>query len=228
VVNIMKKLLHAGIVGPLSFIALFLVEGFTRPGYSQSRNLVSQLATGPLGWMQVLNFLLCGSLVLGCAVGLRYALRGTRGSIGVPLLMGMFAASLLVAGIFVTDPSQGYPVGAAEIHTTHGLIHGFAGLAAFLTLAVTAFAMGWHFSADSKGRRWMIYSIAVGVFILVSFPASFVLSAQLPGSPGGLFQRVTIISGWTWLAAVAWQVARLTTVSKFRSAVTPSVSGADA
>jgi hypothetical protein len=35
----MKKLLHAGIIGPLSFIALFFVEGFTRSGYSQWRNL---------------------------------------------------------------------------------------------------------------------------------------------------------------------------------------------
>lgn len=223
----MKRLLHAGIVGPLSFIALFFVEGFTRPGYSQWRNLVSQLATGPFGWMQVLNFLLCGALVMACAIGMRSALRGTRGSIGVPLLMGMFATALLVAGIFVTDPSQGYPVGAPEVHTTHGLIHGFAGLAAFLTLAATAFAMSWHFSADSRQRRWMVYSISIGVFIMVSFPASFVLSAQLPGSPGGVFQRITIISGWMWLAAVAWHVSQVTTASsKVRSAVTPSASGA--
>jgi hypothetical membrane protein len=224
----MKRLLYTGIVGPLTFIALFLVEGFTRPGYSQWRNLVSQLATGPLGWMQVLNFLLCGSLVMSCAIAMRFALRGTRGSIGVPLLMGMFATSLLVAGVFVTDPSQGYPVGAPDVHTTHGLVHGFAGLAAFLTLAAAAFAMGWHFTADPRERRWMIYSIAIGVFIMVSFPASFVLSAQLPGAPGGVFQRMTIICGWTWLAAVAWHVSRVTTLSGgFRSAVLPSVSGAN-
>lgn len=53
----MKKLwLYAGVVGPLLFIAVFLVEGATRPGYSAWRMYVSQLATGPGGWVQVVNF----------------------------------------------------------------------------------------------------------------------------------------------------------------------------
>jgi hypothetical membrane protein len=203
----MQRLLYAGIIGPMSFIAVFLVEGFTRPGYSQWRNLVSQLATGPNGWMQALNFLICGSLVMACAVATGLALRGGRGSIGVPVFMALFAAALLVAGVFITDPSQGYPLGAPEVHTTHGLIHGFAGLTAFVSLAATAFAMGWHFSSERNERRWMLYSIAVGIFIMVSFPASFALAAHLPDSPGGVFQRATIITGWTWLAAVAWHLA---------------------
>jgi hypothetical membrane protein len=38
-----------GVIGPLLFIAVFLIEGATRPGYSAWRNLVSQLATGPGG-----------------------------------------------------------------------------------------------------------------------------------------------------------------------------------
>ena len=102
---VMKNLLYAGIIGPLLFIAVFLVEGATRPGYSAWRHYVSQLATGDGGWMQVVNFLVCGTLVLAFAIGLRQALRGTRGSIGAPVLLALFAVALLVAGIFSTDPA---------------------------------------------------------------------------------------------------------------------------
>jgi hypothetical membrane protein len=71
----MKKLLYAGIVGPLAFIAVFIFEGFTRPGYSQWRHYVSQLATGPGGWLQVVNFVVCGSLVFLFAIALRQSLK---------------------------------------------------------------------------------------------------------------------------------------------------------
>src|SRR5260370_12349612 len=100
----MRKLLYAGIVGPLLFIVVFLLEGFTRPGYSQWRNFVSQLATGDGGWVQVLNFLVCGTLVIAFAIGLRYAIRGSRGSTGAPGPRGLLGASLLLAA-----PSSPHP-----------------------------------------------------------------------------------------------------------------------
>src|SRR5260370_3284706 len=99
----MKKLLYAGVIGPLLFIVVFLVEGLTRPGYSAWRHYVSQLATGEGGWVQVANFLVCSSLMVAFAMGLRFALRGGRASIGAPILFGFVGTALLVAGIFLTD-----------------------------------------------------------------------------------------------------------------------------
>lgn len=205
-----KKLLFAGIVGPLLFIVVFLVEGFTRPGYSQWRHYVSQLATGPGGWVQVVNFLVCGTLVLTFAIGLRFALQGSRGSIGGPTLLGLFALALLVAGVFSTDPGLGYPVGAPGVHTTHGLIHGLAGLASFSLLPATAFVLAWHFAAEPGAKRWTAYSIVVGVLLIVFFIASTTVSAmdgsgRWPNAPTGFLQRIAIITGWTWIAMVAWK-----------------------
>ena len=76
----MKKLLYAGVVGPLLFIVIFLIEGLTRPGCSAWRHYVSQLATGDGGWMQVVNFLVGGTLVLAFAIELRQALNPGDGS----------------------------------------------------------------------------------------------------------------------------------------------------
>src|SRR5207248_2016333 len=129
----MKKLLYAGIVGPLPFIAVFLIEGATRPGYSAWRHYVSQLATGDGGWMHVLNFLVCGALVLVFALGLRFALRGTRSSSGRPVLLGIIASTTVS-------------------------------------------------TMDQLGT-W-------------------------PNAPTGFLQRIAIITGWTWIAMVAWREVR--------------------
>ena len=208
----MKKFLYAGIVGPLPFVVVFLVEGAARPGYSAWRHYVSQLATGNGGWMQVVNFLVCGTLVLVFAIALRQAIKGSRGSIAGPVLVGLFAVALLVAGAFVTDPALGYPVGAPQVHTTHGTIHGLAGLAAFTLLPATAFVMAWHFAAACE-RRWTIYSVGVGVLIVVFFIASRTVSTMdtvgaWPNAPTGFFQRIAIIGGWTWIAMVALHFIR--------------------
>lgn len=203
----MKKLLYAGVVAPLLFIAVFLIEGATRPGYNPWRMYVSQLGTGPGGWVQVVNFLVCGTLVLAFAIGVRMAIAGTRGSIGAPLLLGLFGVTMWVAGIFTTDPGLGYPVGAPEVHTTHGLIHGFAGLAVFTFLPAACFVTAWHFAHEKGSWRWAIYSVVVGILLIVLFFGGFAVG-QFPNAPTGLYQRIAIISGWTWIAAVAWHLIK--------------------
>jgi hypothetical membrane protein len=217
----MRKLLYAGIVGPLLFIVVFLLEGATRPGYSAWRHYVSQLATGDGGWMQTVNFMVCGTLVLLFAIALREAIKGTRGSIGAPVLLGLFAIALLVAGTFATDPALGYPVGAVQVHTAHGMIHGLAGLFAFTLLPATSFVMAWHFAA-ARERRWVIYSVVVGVVLLMMFIASTTVSAMdelgtWPNAPTGFLQRIAIITGWTWIAMVALHQIRATVRNRVAS-----------
>jgi len=216
----MRKLLWAGLVGPPLFIVVFLIEGLTRPGYSAWRHYVSQLATGPGGWVQVANFLVCGTLVIAFAIGLRGATR----SIAAPILLGLFGVSLLVAGVFSTDPALGYPPGAAQVHTAHGMIHGLAGLGAFSLLPATAFVMAAWFARRESSKRWFGYSLAVGVVMIVAFIASTTSSTldetgALPNAPTGFFQRIAIIAGWTWISMVALHFIRnppLTTLTPKR------------
>jgi hypothetical protein len=211
--NTARLLFVTGVVGPPLFVIVFLVEGITRPGYSAWRNFVSQLATGDWGWVQVMNFLVYGVL-MGCfAVGLRRSLGGGRASIAAPVLVGAYALSLLSAGIFVTDPALGYPAGAPEVHTTHGLIHGLSGLAAFTFLIAASFVMAWRFSGDRESRPWAIYSLLSGLLIIACFVASNVFSVldaqgSLQNAPTGFVQRIAIIGGWTWITLVAWHLLR--------------------
>ncbi len=216
-----RFLIAGGAIGPLLFMIILLIEGATRPGFSAWHNYGSSLSLGDQGWMQIANFLVCGLLTLGFAIGLRQVFQTGRGSVWGPILLGVFGASLIVAGLFVTDPSLGYPPGThgSGPQTLHGTIHGVAGLIAFSSLAIASFVMARRFAGDPNWKGWAIYSNVTGVLVIVFFIASTTVSALdesgvLPGSPTGLFQRIAIIAGWSWIALLAIRL-----LSKMRSPV---------
>lgn len=177
-----------------------------RPGYDAMRHMVSQLATGPGAWVQVADFWACGVLLLAFALGLRMAIKGQRGAVGAPLLLGLVGVALVVAGAFTTDPALGYPPGAAAVQTTQSWIHGLAALAAFGLLGVAALVMAWHSTAGPKAQGWRAYSIVVGALLLAYVAASFI--GVVPDAVGGLVQRIAIIGGLAWVAMVAVRLLR--------------------
>src|SRR5438874_555273 len=216
-----RLLIAGGAIGPLLFVIVLLIEGATRPGYSAWHNYGSSLSLGDQGWMQIANFLVCGLLTLGFAVGLRQVLQTGRGSVWGPILIGVFSVALIVAGLFVTDPSLGYPPGThgSGPQTLHGIIHGVAGLITFSSLAIASFVMARRFAGDPNWKGWAVYSIVTAVLVIVSFIAATAVSALdesgvLPGSPTGLLQRIGIIAGWVWIALMAIRI-----LSKMRSQV---------
>jgi hypothetical protein len=204
-------LLLCGVIGPLLFIVVFLIEGATRPGYSAWRTHVSYLALSNQGWQQIANFIICGSLIIAFAVGLRRIWPTGRASVWGPLLIGLFGLGLLIAGAFVTDPGGGYPPGAplnGTPQTWHGWVHGISGLLLFnVVLPAACFVLARRFAADPHNRRWATYSWMTGALILViSIPSTIILPiAENAGFPvlDGLIQRVEIIIGWVWLALTA-------------------------
>ena len=209
-------LLLCGVIGPLLFIVVLLIEGATRPGYSALRNYGSDLELSNQGWEQIANFIVCGLLCIAFAVGLRRIWRTGRASVWGPLLIGIFGLGLVVAGVFVTDPGRGYPPGAplkGDPQTIHGYIHGINGAVLFnLVLPAACFVLARRFAADPQNRNWATYSWMTGVVILLISVLSIVASpiAENGGFPLplGLIQRAQIIVGWVWLALVALHLWR--------------------
>ena len=104
-------LLVCGIVaGPL-FFAIFLIAGALRPDYDPLRHPVSSLELGPTGWVQSLNFILTGTLVVLFGIGIRSTVRKLGGGRTVPILFMLVGAGLIGAGLFAPDPLSGYPPG---------------------------------------------------------------------------------------------------------------------
>jgi hypothetical protein len=209
-----RLLLLGGVIGPPLFVVVALIEGATRPGYSAWRHFVSQLSLSDQGWMQIVNFIVCGVLCLGFALGLRRALAPGRGATWGPLLLGVYGLCLVTAGLFSTGPALGYPPGVKPGHqTVHATIHGLSGLLVFSALPAAGFVLAWRFQHEPHGRGWATYSAITGVLVALSFVtsiASSVLDATgaVPNAPSGVLQRIGIIAGWGWVALLALHILR--------------------
>ena len=204
-----QKLLVCGaIAGPL-FVLVFLVEGATRADYSALRHPVSSLAIGELGWMQTVNFLVTGPLVLAFAIGLRRALRP---ALWGPLLVGLTGIGLIGAGVFTTDPINGYPPGTPFMpaRTVRGLLHVLFSAPVFLAWPIACFVFARLFFKLHK-REWASFLMLSGVAIVAATILTGLGINQV--SPGlaalaGAFQRMSIIMSFLWTGLLAVHLLR--------------------
>jgi hypothetical membrane protein len=200
-----RWLLTGGVIGPVLFVVVFLIEGWTRPGYDPMRHFVSTLSLGDQGWQQIANFVITGILIIAGAAGLRRTMRDGPGSRWGPILIGAAGLGVLLAGVFVTDPAMGYPPGSPPgLPTTsswHGTIHDMVSLVVFSGLPIAAFVMARRFRGE-RGR-WALYSVLTGIGMLVGFVLIFVFQDWL-----GLTQRISIVLGFGWVAQLCLRFRR--------------------
>jgi len=197
-----KTLLVSGIVaGPL-FIVVVLIQTFTRQGFDLVRLPLSLLNLGDLGWIQMTNFIVDGLLAVACAVGIWQRLHPGRGGTWGPLLVGVYGAGLIAAGVFSPDPALGFPPGTAlgvpsAPQSWHSQLHGYAFDLAFLSLIVACFVFARRFAALRR-RGWAAYCAVTGVVT----PAFIVLGFANAPIMGVLFFGAGAIT-MGWLALVA-------------------------
>ena len=202
-------LLCGAIAGPL-FTAAWIVEGATRTDYDPLRYPISALSIGEFGWMQRANFIVTGLLVLAFAIELRRILRQPSGSVWGPLLVGLLGIGLIGAGIFVTDPLNGYPPGTPIIpteRTTHGILHDLFGIPFFLGVPINCFVFARLFARWGE-RSWAWYSRLSGIGMLAVLFVSRLGFRLLPTYPDlaanfGLLQRIIVTIGFAWLTLLA-------------------------
>jgi hypothetical protein len=178
------RLLACGIsAGPL-FVAVWLIQALTREGFDLTYHPLSLLSLGDLGWIQIANFVVTGSLYVACAVGMWRVLRQGRSSTWGPLLVGVLGVGLIVAGVFVTDAGAGFPpgapAGAPEHITWHGILHEVGFIVASVSWTAACFVFLRRFAA-LKQRGWVAAGVAAPVAVLVidSWPDLDSLSVRL-------------------------------------------------
>ncbi|MEV0283441.1 DUF998 domain-containing protein [Kribbella sp. NPDC050820] len=197
-----RALLTGGIVaGPL-YVAVWLGQAFTREGFDPTRHPASLLANGGPGWIQTANFVVCGLLSLGAAIGLRRTLTG-RGSTWAPRLLGADGVGLLLAAIFPADPAAGFPAGTpadyAEI-STRGMGHFVAGTIGFTGLIAACLVVAAHYRSIGR-TAFSRYSAATGILFFGAFAG---LSAGAGSRPTIVAFGIAIILGWTWIARLCY------------------------
>jgi hypothetical membrane protein len=200
-----KAFLICGIVaGPL-YIILGLIQMVIRPGFDITRHSLSLLANGDLGWIQILNFLVTGMLLIAGAAGMKRALRSGVGSRWAPLMFGLYGLGLIGAGIFRADPALGFPPGTPLENNPiswHGMLHFLVGTIGFIGFAASCFILARRFrSLQQPGWAW--YSLITGILFL----AAFVGIASGSKGPVSVFFAIAVVLGLTWISVV---LSRLT------------------
>jgi hypothetical protein len=202
-----------GVVAAPLFITAFTALGRERPGYDWRRDPVSSLSIGEHGFPQRANFGLAGVLYLFAALGLRQCPRRNVGPRAVPALVAAAGVGLIGSGLFVTDPVDGFPPvipgeegckSSVPPATREGKLHKLFAIPIFAGLPVAALASA--FGAPRRGNvRWGAYSAFSGIAMvasIVAFGAAFGPESRLAGR-GGVFQRISIASGFGWLTALS-------------------------
>jgi hypothetical protein len=200
----------AGIIGPALFVATFTLEGWMRSGYSARSMFVSELALGPHGWTQCVNFVVFGALFLVFARGVTAEFPDGKASRAGPILLTIIGFSLLVSGFFVMDPVTTAP----DQMTIHGKLHQFFGALVFSLSPGSCFVFLRRFHADPKWRPLQWWTLAAGI---ITTAAVVLLSAgptRAPAPPNafnewnGLIQRMILIPYFAWQFSFAMELRK--------------------
>lgn len=217
----MKTEIACGVVAAPVFVGVFTVLGARRAGYDWRRHAVSSLAVGREGWGQRANFVLVGGLYCVAARGLAESSSQVVGPTAVPALVFAAGLGLIGAGVFVTDPVAGFPpehavAGAraepSEVTPTRGgQLHNLCAIPVFVGLPVAALIAAGS-AIRRREYRWAGYCAASGIGMASAcalFGTAFGGMSRLVPR-GGLFQRISIASGFAWLSALSIRALRST------------------
>ena len=199
-----SKLALAGIIVPIWFTTLVVLQGLLLPDYSHVRLPISALAAWPTGWIQNINFYVTGALGAAFAVALHGGVQPTRrGRAGVPLLV-VGAVGVVLAGIFPWKMVDGVPTETAP-HVI-GAVMTFA----FTGLGFVVFSR--RMSADPRWRDLGTYTMLTGSAILALFVAVGFIAID-EGAPlhawAGLLQRVLCAVWFSCLIVLAVRLRKV-------------------
>ena len=199
-----RSLLGYGVLAGPFYLIVALAQAFVRDGFDLTRHPLSLLANGTGGWVQTVNFLITGLMVIAAAVGIGRVF----GARATSVALGCFGIAMIAAAAVPADPVDGFPVGTPEgmptSITTTGLLHFVSGAFGFLSLAVSGFLAARALSRRGASRlAW--YSEASGAAVAIGF-----FGGPVFGSATAMVFAIwfSVLAGWTWLAVLAIHLYR--------------------
>jgi hypothetical protein len=200
----------AGVIGPALFVAVFMIEGWLRPGYQALSTFVSALSLGPRGWIQMANFIIFGGLILMFTRGVAEEFPTGKASRAGVILLTLLGVCYFLSGPFVMDPT-GTPLSQA---TVHGTLHGIFGGIVFTLMPITCFVYLRRFRADPSWQSLQGWTLALGSISALGV-ILLTISTKLPDVQNvftpwlGLIQRSAIVPFMLWLFLFAFRLRQL-------------------
>lgn len=203
----------AGLLAPVVFVTTFAVLGWLRPAYRPNSMFVSELSIGPLGWLQIVNFIVTGALIFFFARELQLPFADRKRTRVVSVLLQIMGLCLIGSGPFITDPASLF-----NQHTVHGLIHGIFGAAVFSLAPVICFFVYRLFPRSARWRAWAVWTLLVCCLLVVTI--GFLKTSQFPRSElyawKGLIQRVFLVAFMAWLFGLSVTIFRTSSEAVLR------------
>jgi hypothetical protein len=211
--SVTRSLLGYGVIAGPFYVIVSLGQALTRTGFDLSRHEWSLLANGSLGWIQIVNFLLTGAMIVAFAVGLRRADQGRW----APRLIAVYGLGMVGAGIFRADPSLGFPPGTPDgpgAVSWHGLLHFVCAGIGFGCMIAACLVMAHRFArASSDGRStsvgdrgWAGFSAVTGVAFLGAFIG---VASSGSGNPALIYTFIAaVVLVFAWISALAVRLYR--------------------
>ena len=195
----------AGMIGSALFVTVFTLEGWLRSGYDPRGTFISELSIGPRGWIQILNFIILGTLFLIFTWGVAAEFQEGKASKAGPILLAIIGFSFLVSGPLVTDLAA---TPRAQM-SLHGILHGIFGALVFSLAPVSCFVFWRRFREDPQWQSLQWWTLAAGI---VTTAAVVLLSASTKSAVipnaftpwNGLIQRMVIIPYLIWIFIFAF------------------------
>jgi hypothetical protein len=200
----------AGMTGPALFFLTFTIEGWLRPGYHARSMFVSELALGPRGWIQSINFVVFGLLFLVFTRGVAGRFHSGKASRAGPVLLTIVGVSFLVSGFFTMDPVTTPP----DQMSWHGTLHGLFGALVFSLSPISCFVFLRRFGVDPEWRWFRWGTGAAGMIVVTSVIVMAAGPTKAPAAPNafnawnGAFQRAALIPYLLWTFTFAFGLRR--------------------
>jgi hypothetical membrane protein len=180
-----------------------IVGGVAQEGYSHTSQAISESGgmEADRPFVQNLNFVITGILVMMFAIGLHRAPGLQGGTVKGPALIGFFG--LVMA---VVQPALPCDAGCSGV-TGLGLAHNITGITSFLALIAGIGLTGKRFRIADGWERYARPSLMTAVAALVAL-LTWIIVSKIIGvdSVNGVLQRVFVVIVMLWIGFVGAKV----------------------
>jgi hypothetical membrane protein len=196
----LRRLALAGVVGPIVWWLLVVVNAALTPGYSHVADFISTLGAvgAPNAALQQVNCFIFGGGIAAFAVGLhRWFDDGRRPRVGT-LLLAEVALGIVLSGPFQSNP--------AAPESTTNVLHDLFGSIASLAAIVAIPLVSRRLDADDGWPRYRLETVWTAVVAVGTF-AVFIATIDSPYV--GLTQRLFVGTVSLWVAGQTYRLYRL-------------------